>query len=238
MRERGPVAVGALVLFLLIFPLGYFVHVSPRFPGSLVGSMIGIAAATLMLVPLAYVLVKRIPSLRARVTRRVKMSTLLALHVYAGVLGPVLAVIHSAHKFQSPIGLALVAVTIIVVITGYIGRYLLRRIAVAMRARKAELAEFQSAMTSDSAIHLGQAPSEEFGLLRILFVSEDDEGTTLGRTDAALALADAEQAVRTEEVAERLLRQWLAIHIILSAILYALLALHIWAGLFYGLRWL
>jgi uncharacterized membrane protein YsdA (DUF1294 family) len=192
-----------------------------------------------MLVPLAYVLVKRIPSLRARVTRRVKMSTLLALHVYAGVLGPIFAVIHSAHKFQSPIGLALVAVTIVVVITGYIGRYLLRRISVATRARKAELAEFQGALSSDAAIHPGSAPKKHnFGLLRILFVTEDDEEAKVGRSDAALALADAEQAVRTEEAAERLLKQWLAIHIILSAILYALLALHIWAGLFYGLRWL
>ena len=41
MRERGDMAVGLLVAFLLLFPLGYVLHVAPRFPGSLVGGVIG-----------------------------------------------------------------------------------------------------------------------------------------------------------------------------------------------------
>ena len=42
MRERSDIAVGLLVAFLLLFPFGYLVHVSPRFPGSLAGGIIGI----------------------------------------------------------------------------------------------------------------------------------------------------------------------------------------------------
>jgi len=55
MRERGDILMGLLFAFLVIFPLGFVVHVSARFPGSLAGSMIGIAAALLMLVPLVHV---------------------------------------------------------------------------------------------------------------------------------------------------------------------------------------
>ena len=52
MRERSDIAVGLLVAFLLLFPFGYLVHVSPRFPGSLAGGIIGIAALVLMLLTL------------------------------------------------------------------------------------------------------------------------------------------------------------------------------------------
>src|SRR5215217_7585105 len=99
MQERSRIIVGGLVLFLAIFLLGFVVHISPRFPGSLTGSLIGITGALLMLVPLLYLIVKRVPFLKARVTRIVSLRTLLAIHIYAGVLGPILGAIHSAHKF-------------------------------------------------------------------------------------------------------------------------------------------
>ena len=54
MQPRNGTIVGALVVLLLVFPLGFLVHVSPRFPGSLAGSLIGIVAAVLMLVAMGY----------------------------------------------------------------------------------------------------------------------------------------------------------------------------------------
>ena len=60
MRERSDIAVGLLVAFLLLFPFGYLVYVSPRFPGSLAGGIIGIAALVLMLLTLPYVAAKHI----------------------------------------------------------------------------------------------------------------------------------------------------------------------------------
>ncbi|KMO24922.1 membrane protein, partial [Methylobacterium aquaticum] len=145
MQERSAVAVGALVVLLLILPLGYLLHVSPRFPGSLAGSLIGITAALLMLFPLLYVGVKRIPGVRARVSRQVSMRTLLALHVYAGVLGPILGLIHAAHKFRSPLGVSLTGMLLVVVGTGYVGRYLLSRITKAVQAERSDLASLTAA---------------------------------------------------------------------------------------------
>ena len=237
MRERGPLIVGSLVLLLLALPLGYFVHISPRFPGSLTGSLIGMVGALLMLAALAYPLVKRIRWLNARVTSRVRMPTLLAVHIYAGVTGPILGIIHSAHKFTSPLGIALVASMLAVVLSGYVGRFYLARLAKAVRGRGGQLAALQEALAS-GALPDTEAPQHgQAALARLLFepYGEPSEPT---RRDVALALADVEYAVRAERALEIILQRWLTLHIILGVALYVLLGLHIWAGLYFGLRWL
>ncbi|WP_375276079.1 hypothetical protein [Methylorubrum thiocyanatum] len=248
MQERNAIAVGGLVLLLLLLPLGYLVHVSPRFPGSLAGSLVGIAGAVLMLVPLLYVVLKRVPALRTRVTRRVSMTTLLALHVYAGVLGPVLGLIHGAHKFRSPLGVSLTGMLLVVVLTGYIGRYLLARIAKAVQGERADLAALTAAFDRASSEVQAQAAPSSTGvrarLARILFIPADvvpgpapagDAGRLVRVADA---MADVESAIRTEEVMRNLFDRWLPLHILVAIILYGLLVLHVWSGLYYGLRWL
>ena len=219
MRERAPRLIGALVVLLLALPLGYLVHVSPRFPGSLEGSLIGIAGALLLLAALAYPVVKRVPWIHDRVTPAVSLPTLLTLHIYAGVLGPILGVIHSAHKFSSPLGVALVAAMLVVVLSGYVGRFYLGRVAKGVRGRSSELAALQAKFLNAS--NLG-----------------DDAAGDVARGDAALAIADTEYAVRAEQAAQRLLQRWLILHILVGVLVYVLLMLHIWAGLYFGLRWL
>ena len=54
----------------------------------------------------------------------------------------------------------------------------------------------------------------------------------------AEALSDVEHAVETQETFKRWFSRWLRIHIVLTVALYLLLALHIAAGLYLGLRWL
>ena len=234
MRERGSLIVGLLVVLLLFFPLGYLVHISPRFPGSLAGSLMGMIGAALILVALAYPIIKRVPWLKDRVTHRVSMSTLLAIHIYAGVLGPLLALVHSAHKFVSPIGISLVVSMIVVVLSGYVGRFLLGRLGKAIRSRGGELAALQSGLAALPRDR--DLPARPFAWQLLFFEAEESHETD--RADVALALADAEYAVRSEQALQRVLKRWLNLHIIVAVILSVLLLLHIWAGLYFGLRWL
>lgn len=248
MQERNAITVGGLVLLLLLLPLGYVIHVSPRFPGSLSGSLVGIAGAVLMLSPLLYVAVKRVPALRARITRRVSMTTLLALHVYAGVLGPILGLIHAAHKFRSPLGVSLTGMVLLVVLTGYVGRYLLARIAKAVKGEREDLATLTAAFGRISSEVQAPAAPSSTGVLarlaRILFIPADVVPGAAPAGDAgqlvkvADAMADVETAIRTEELMRNLFDRWLPLHILVAIILYGLLALHVWSGLYYGLRWL
>jgi hypothetical protein len=237
MQERGPLIVGALIALLLLFPLGYVFHISPRFPGSLAGSIVGIIAAVLLLVPLAYSVIKRVPSLKARVTQRVSMSTLLAVHIYAGIMGPILGLLHSAHRYNSAIGVALVGTMLLVVVSGYVGRYFLARLGKAVRARSGELAVLQGALASGGMPVRVAGTSRHNAFVRFLFKSEERE-LILSRNDVALALADTEYAIRYEKALRRVLDGWLAFHTATSVVLYVLLSLHIWAGLYFGLRWL
>ena len=125
MKERDRLVVSGLVVLLLLLWLGFLVHRDPRFAGSFWGGVLGVSGAVLILVPLAYSLVKRVKWIQDRVWRRVTMRTLLAWHIYAGILGPILALLHTGHKFNSPLGIALTAMMLLVVLSGFTGRYLL-----------------------------------------------------------------------------------------------------------------
>src|SRR5689334_13902821 len=104
MNETERLAVGALFTLLLFLAPGYLLHVSPRFAGSLAGGVLGIIGAVLLLLLLIYPLVKYSAWVRERVTRFASMRMVLAFHVYAGVLGPLFGILHSGHKYQSPLG--------------------------------------------------------------------------------------------------------------------------------------
>ena len=117
MKEREHIVLTGTFTLLLLTWLGFLVHRSPSFAGSAVGMMFGIAGAVLMLIPLAYPIVKRIPFLHDRITRRVSLQTLLTVHVYLGIFGPLLAIIHTGHKFDSPLGITLAAVMLLVVVS-------------------------------------------------------------------------------------------------------------------------
>lgn len=242
MKEKSPLVVGGLVLLLLIFPLGFLVHVSPRFPGSPIGSLFGVAGAVLMLVPFVYLVIKRVPALHERITRHISMGALLTIHIYAGVLGPILGLVHSAHKFNSPLGVALTGMMLVVVLSGYFGRYLLGQLARAVRGRRSDLAAVQDALSRAPA-----GPNAPPGAVARLLAWARRSVASLapGKTSAsptrlqlAEAAADLEFAVRAEAMVQSLFEKWLKLHIVIAMILYALLALHIWAGLYYGLTWL
>ena len=251
-KERDAAIVGGLTFLLVLLWLGFFVHRSPRFAGSATGHAIGIVGATLMLVPLAYVVVKRVPRIKRFVTRRVPMRTLLAWHIYAGVIGPVFVLIHTGHHFHSPLGVALTAMTIIVALSGYIGRYLMKSIGEDLRKKKALLSETQQAFDalraqSSTASSQGLTLPRSVGLLgklRSALFDEDlaptSDSMRLAKKSMRIAglQAELEGAVRTQEGIKKVFGTWLKVHIGISFLLYALLALHVWASVYFGLRWI
>src|SRR6516225_9407650 len=157
MKERERLVVTGLVVLLLLLWLGFLVHRDPRFAGSFWGGVLGVSGAALMLVPLAYSLVKRVKWVQERAWRWVSMRTLLAWHIYAGILGPILALLHTGHKFDSPLGIALTAMMLIVVLSGFTGRYLLTQISEEIREKK----NLQAALLQryqETAAEIGKRP--------------------------------------------------------------------------------
>ena len=246
MQERERVVVTGVFSVLLLAWLGFLVHRSPRFPGSGVGAAFGIAGAALMLVPLAYPIVKRIPFLHARITPHASMPSLLAVHTYTGIVGPALALIHTGHKFDSVLGITLTASILLVVVSGFTGRYLLSYVNYEIADKLAMLQTARGDLDSAWGV-LEKSPAEMRGLPKAPVLAaglasmgfELESGGLAGQvTRTAESVADLEYAIRTHELFKRWCRRWLMLHIVLSVIFYGLLALHIWSGVYFGLRWL
>ncbi len=246
MKDRERIVVTGVVCLLFLAWLGFLVHRSPRFPGSGVGAAFGIAGALLMLVPLAYTVAKRIPFLSARITPYVSMQSLLAVHVYAGILGPLLAIIHAGHKFDSWLGITLTTVMLLVVVSGFSVRYLLTYVAHEITDKLALLQTARGDLDSAWGV-LENAPAEMKLLpnapvltagLASLGLDIRSGGPVGEVTRIAESVADLEYSVRLHEFFKRWFGRALMLHIGLSVLLYALLALHIGSGIYFGLRWL
>ena len=252
MQERERVIVTGLVVFLLLLWLGFLVHVDPRFPGSLTGFIIGVVALLLLLVPAAYSLIKRVPKLRQAITRRVPMRTLLAWHIYSAILGGILAIIHSGHRFASRVGVLLISMTLLVILSGFVGRYLMAQISQEIKEkyalldrakahydRMAEELRGRSDLAGVVASYAGFF-SRLLAPLKLRRQAANDgvaaiewRAVQLGET-----VADLEYAIKTHEIFKLWFARWLRFHIVISVVLYLILFFHIASELRLGLRWL
>jgi hypothetical protein len=213
--------------------------------------VLSVSGALLMLVPLAYLIVKRLPPLKIVVTQRISMRTLLTWHIYSGILGPILVILHTGHKFESSLGIALTAMVLLVALSGFVGRYLMSQFSQSIREKRELLTQLEMAYRQ-TAGELAAHP-ELAAVLRPLagFWSRLKAGFFLGRlqTDQgglaapvralrlAESMADLEYAIKAHETFKRGFASWLRFHIVISFILYGLLVLHVWAGIRFGLRW-
>ena len=250
MRERERHIVGGLVALMLLLWLGFLVHRDPTFAGSFTGTMVGIAAAICMLGPFLYLVIKRVAPLKKWVTRRVSMRTLLAWHIYAGVLGPILAVIHSAHRFDSTLGNVLLPLILLTVVSGFVGRYLLSQVSTEIRDKqellvglRGEYEELREVLAGDAHADLTRV-GKNMGVLASLsftapwrrFASE--AGPKLRLLEVIDAMSDVEYAIRAHDAFRVWFKRWLKFHIALSLVVLGLLVAHVWAELYLGLRWL
>lgn len=210
-----------LVGVLLLLWLGFLVHRSSDFAGSAWGGVLGVSGALLMLVPLAYSVVKRIPPLRRAAGSG--MRTFLVWHIYAGLAGAGLALVHTGHKFQSPLGVALTAVMLAVVLSGFIGRYLTGFINEDLRERQGALAKLQREFerTAQQVAATGARP----------VIARQLTLPLVG------AMADLEYGIRADRQLRAAFSLWLKCHLLISAVLYVLLSLHVWSAIEFGLRW-
>ncbi len=251
MEEREPVVATALIMIILVVWGGGAFAPSLRFAGSPLGGVLGVSGALLMLGPLVYLVIKRVKPIKARVTRHVPMRTLLGWHVYAGLLGPLLVLLHTGHKFESVLGILLTALTLIVVFSGFVGRYLLRRIGGDVRIKREMLGQLYEAYDAASE-RLAMEP-ERLGLILPLrnvllraFLTESpatdgpevmDVASPVAVARIVESIADVESAIAAREVLKRWFSRWLRLHIVLASAVYLLLVLHVWAAIHFGLRW-
>lgn len=243
MRERGGVLAWALTLLLLFFWLRFLFHVDPRFPGSLLGSALAIGGAVLMLVPLAYTLAKRLFGMRGA-----SLRAFLAVHIYTALVGAILAVLHTGHKFDNPLGVLLSAVMLVVVLSGFVGRYLLQQCSRQLSEKRQERGALEPAFeaarreVADRAETAGYPSARRAIWLTTLCPWAIRDRALREATRRAVRIVDAmaalDASVALHEGMQRWFRRWMRFHLTLTTALYVLLASHILVAAYYGLRWL
>lgn len=117
-RELWYALAAVLVITLLYGAVVLVFREIPEASG-LFGHLIGVAGFGLMLsTETLYSLRKR-----TRIARWGKMSSWLQFHIFTGIVGPYMVLLHSSWKLNGLAGITLL-LTVIIVISGFIGRYI------------------------------------------------------------------------------------------------------------------
>ena len=108
-------------------------------PSGPVGQTFGITGAALMLMPFLYMVRKRATWLK----RAGNLRTWLEVHLFCGVVGPVLVTFHTSFKFNGIVSAAYWSM-VVVVLSGFVGRYLYVRIPRSIRGIELTRAELDA----------------------------------------------------------------------------------------------
>lgn len=100
----------------------YFMRAIPP-AGELFGHGIGILGFILMIMTETLYTLRK----RTRAARWGKMSNWLQFHIFTGLVGPYMALLHTSWKFRGLAG-ATTLLTVIIVLSGFVGRYIYTRI--------------------------------------------------------------------------------------------------------------
>lgn len=228
-------------------------------PSSPVGHLLGIGGLLMMLVPVAYAIRKKVRRFRDLGS----IQTWLDVHIFSGIVGPVLVTFHTSFKFNGVVSVAYWSM-VTVVLSGFVGRYLHARIPRSIKGQELSQSELNaraeelSRAIADAAlpepmlaaieafeqrVHPPEQPSYfslvsgEWRMRRELAALGAD-ATTHHLHDAALALI-AERATLHRRIAylrktKRLFDAWHVFHMPLVYVMFAIVVMHVAVTLYMG----
>ena len=140
---------------------------------------------------------------------------------------------------------------LIVVLSGFTGRYLLSQISEEIREKKnLQAALFQR--YEETAAEIRRRPEmvpalaavarpmqwlRSYLLVPMYGIPAANANLYVRAVDLAESISDMQYAIQMDNFFKSWFGRWLKIHIALSALLYVLLGLHVWAELHFGIRW-
>ena len=113
----------AAVIITAVYAFMVFWYRAIPAAGSLFGHLIGVTGFLLMLLTETLYSFRK----RSQKARWGTMQSWLQLHIFTGLVGPYMVLLHTSWKFNGLAG-ATTLLTIIIVISGFIGRYIYTRI--------------------------------------------------------------------------------------------------------------
>lgn len=228
-------------------------------PSGPVGQTLGVAGAALMLVPFVYMVRKRFSRKRSGAN----LKRWLEVHIFCGIVGPVLVTLHTAFKFNGIVSAAYWSM-VLVALSGFVGRYLYVRIPRTIRGvelSQGELNERSSALRDELQWTAGPGVLDALDRIEADIAARRPSWFS-GRGDAAVRQAIAEAGSRlaatTEPAAvaaavalfeerarlqqrrhalaatKRLFDLWHVFHLPLVWVMFAIVSLHVAVALYLG----
>ena len=167
-------------------------------------------------------------------------------HIYAGLSGPSLVIVHSGHTYASWTGSLAFLSMVAIVLSGLIGRYLFRKVNRSIKDQKSAINEMRKELALRKSQIDKQACASILEIEGLAETAGDDEinydATEASRCDELLVLArsivDTEYMLQGYVKTKALFGKWLRIHIYLTVFLFAMILVHVMSTIYYGLRWL
>ena len=186
---------------------GYVQSVGVPASSGLLGHALGIIGFLLML------MTETLYSLRKRAMHRPRgsMRAWLQFHIFTGIVGSWLVVLHSAGSFRGLAGV-LTVLTVIVVASGFIGRYIYTAVP----------------RTPDGAEIDGQA------LQLLLDAARQGTAGQAATREATARLRELERQTAALGLARRALATWHTVHVPLGMALFVFAFAHIGAAIYYA----
>jgi len=227
-------------------------------PSGPVGQTLGVLGAALMLVPFVYMARKRF----SRGRGATNLKRWLEVHIFCGIVGPVVVTFHTAFKFNGIVSAAYWSM-VLVALSGFVGRYLYVRIPRTIRGvelSQSELDERMSALLEDlqwtagpgvldaierlDAQIVASAPRWwQVGGRRALVASIDASMAGITLADASVSArlqsllterADLQQRRHALGVTKRVFDLWHVFHLPLVWVMFAIVTLHVGVALYLG----
>jgi hypothetical protein len=220
-----------LVLLFLAFP-------GNRFSGSLAGHLIGVAGTVFICMALIYPFRKRVLGKKGRQNPHTH-------HIYYGLLGPILVVVHSGSKAASTIGLLIYLAILAVVLSGIAGRILFVRLGRTIREHGLELELLRSHFLRQKESVAPEICLKVLAIEKDLYTKEEEEdfdsstkAKCLELRKTAKAMVELEGIIQAYSATKTLFSFWSGVHIHAVLALFALLVVHVLTTSYYGWRWL
>ena len=250
----------ALLAMTLIGALYAGVTVQGGIPeaGAFVGHSFGVVGFLLMLST------ETLYSLRKRSThaRWGRMSQWMQFHIFTGIVGPFMVLLHTAWRFQGLAG-AVTLMTVVVVLSGFIGRYIFTAVPRNADGLLLEVGQLEGALIEiDEGLRstlpqpdnfledAGEGSADGVGLVLARGVNGWFARRRLRRKLQQLGGSAGAQRrelerllqrrrellrqVRSQTIARRMLSVWHTVHIPLGMALFVMAFVHIGAALYYS----
>ncbi|MCF8052014.1 MAG: hypothetical protein K9L59_12305 [Desulfobacterales bacterium] len=228
----------SLAILFLGLLMGFMLIRTPDLSGSLPGHLVGILGTLVMGYTLVY-------PFRKRVLKKKGKQNPLSYHIYAGLAGPTLVILHSGHQYASMNGTLAFLAMVAIVLSGLIGRYLLRNIG------RSEKNLRQDAQRMRRELEMKKSQVDRRACTLVLELDDlpelEESGVAPDRREfdrceevvvLARAVVDYEYTLQGFSKTKALFGKWRKAHVYLTAFLFAMIAVHVLSTIYYGLRWL